>query len=48
MAFAIARNAYTEQGCERKAQELWQWFAGGVLFWIAASVIVSLAMAWRQ
>ena len=48
MAFAIARNAYSAQGCERKAEELWHWFAGGFLFWIAAGVITLLARAWLQ
>ena len=44
MIFAIARNAYIAQGCDRKAQELWQCFAAGFVLWLVASVIALLLM----
>jgi hypothetical protein len=39
LIFAVARGGYSRQGCERKARELWQWFAGGVVFWVLVFVV---------
>ena len=39
LIFAVAKGGYSRQGCERKATELWHWFAGGVVFWVFVFVV---------
>jgi hypothetical protein len=41
-AFAVARGGYSRQGCDRKAREVWHWFAGGIVFWAVAFLIYVL------
>jgi hypothetical protein len=40
LMFAMARGGYLRQGCDRKARELWRWFAAGLVFWFVTIVIV--------
>jgi len=39
LIFATARSAYSRQGCERKATELWLWFGSGIVFWLVGFVV---------
>ena len=43
--FAIAKSGYARQGCERKEKQLWHWFAGGVVFSVAAFFIFVMVKA---
>jgi hypothetical protein len=42
LIFAVAKGGYSKQGCERKEKELWQWFAGGVLFWVIVFMVFAM------
>ena len=39
LMFVVAKGGYSSRGCDRKATELWHWFAGGVVFWLMAFVV---------
>lgn len=39
LVFAVAKGGYSRQGCERKATELWHWFAAGLVFWVLAFLV---------
>jgi hypothetical protein len=39
LMLAMARSGYLRQGCNRKARELWHWFAGGLVFWVFALIV---------
>jgi hypothetical protein len=45
--FALAKASYARQGCERKEQQLWCWFAWGVVFSVAAFFIFVVVSALR-
>jgi hypothetical protein len=45
LIFAALKGYYSNQGCERKAKELFQWFAGGVVFWV---IIFTMVMMIRE
>jgi hypothetical protein len=43
--FCVVKSLHSGQGCERKARELWRWFAGGVVFWV---IIFTMVMMTRE
>ena len=43
LMFAVAKGAYARQGCERKATELWHWFASGCVCWLVAFIVFMTA-----
>jgi hypothetical protein len=43
--FALAKASYARQGCERKEEQLWCWFAGGAVCSVAAVFIFVMVNA---
>ena len=37
--YAVAKAGYTRQGCDRKANDLRQWFLTGAVFWLIAYIV---------